>query len=189
MGYYSKNFYARSYRPEGKWLSIKDERRYYQLLTDMAFSLQCIFPDLELKNRYERLEHRYLSKMASSAQEYYWLYQLLLRGITKLHYRNRVIEGQMISVAKEDVLLTLSLLQPLVWPRTLIGTKTKAIYQELIVGFYPNDFSVYEGVRKLRVSKSTLNRHIVILVKCEYLERVGGNKKQGYRYNVGRRSI
>lgn len=172
-----------------EWLHRRSKGAYLGHLTDLAFSLKAIYPNEEIVNPFARLEAEALKNLQGNEAEYLMLYRLLVEGLTKLHHPYRLRERGVLLTQKEDVVLALRLLQPQVWPQTLISTQSKEVYRALVEVFYPNDYGIREAMFQLRIAKSTLKRHFAVLEKCGYIERVGGDRKTGYRYNVGPRGL
>ena len=171
------------------WLHRRSGSEYLGHLTDLAFSLKAIYPSEEIINPFARLEAEALKDMRSNEKEYLVLYRLLVEGLTKLHHPYRMREQGVLLTQKEDVVLALRLLQPQVWPQTLISGESKQVYRALVETFYPNDYGIREAMLRLRIAKSTLKRHFAVLEKCGYIERVGGDHRSGYLYNVGSRGL
>ena len=172
-----------------EWLHSRSEAEYLGHLTDLAFTLKALYPNEQVYNPFSRLEAGAIEQMEASSKEHRLLYQLLVEGLTKLHHPYRMREKELLITDKEDVILALRLLQPQIWPQTLLSQASKEVYRALIEAFYPNDYGFRQAMMKLRMAKSTLQRHIVVLEKCGYIERVGGNRKAGYLYNVGPRPL
>ncbi len=172
-----------------EWLHRRSGGEYLGHLTDLAFSLKAIYPSQEIINPFARLEAKALKNLPGNEAEYLMLYRLLVAGLTKLHHPYRLREQGVLLTQKEDVILALRLLQPQVWPQTLISRESKEVYRALVETFYPNDYGIRAAMLQLRIAKSTLKRHFAVLEKCGYIERVGGNRRSGYLYNVGPRGL
>ena len=172
-----------------EWLHSRSEAEYLGHLTDIAFSLKALYPQQGTYNPFDKLEQAAIQQLGEISKEHRLLYRLLVEGLTKLHHPYRMREKELLISQKEDVVLALRLLQPHIWPQTLLSKASKEVYQALVAAFYPNDYTFRQALLRLRMPKSTLQRHFVVLEKCGYIERVRGNRKAGYHYNVGPRTV
>lgn len=175
--------------PDWSLIHSKGDNTYLHHLYDIAYSLKILFPDQKTSNPHHELAAQIKGKLELVDKEKVILFTTLVEGLTKLNHPYRLKEDDNWLTEREDVILATRLLQPLIWPESLMSRASKRIYQELVKEFYPKDYTIRAAVFKLRIPKSTLKRHFTILEKGKYIERVGGDKKQGYLYNVGSRKL
>lgn len=171
------------------WLHSRSEAEYLGHLTDLAFTLKALYPNELVHNPFSKLEANAIEQLDDQCKEHRLLYHLLVQGLTKLNHPYRMRQKAVLITDKQDIVLALRLLQPQLWPQTLLSKQSKQVYRALIEAFYPDDYSFRQAMLKLRMAKSTLQRHFVVLEKCGYIERVSGNRKAGYLYNVGARAL
>jgi response regulator of citrate/malate metabolism len=99
-------------------------------------------------------------------------------------YRQRQSGGAQLVATREDQVIALSLLQPKSLPETMLTVHLRRIYTDLLEAFYGEEFTVGTAMRKLRLPRSNVRRYVVALEHCGLLDRIGGNKRSGYRYVV-----
>ena len=163
-------------------------KRFFEVLTDIAVSLTFLYPDHHSYNPYQRLEKKVKIPQKMKAADLVRLYRLLVHGMTILHrsYRMRDDQGRWIT-ERTDVILSLCLLQPVVWPQHQIGRRTKEVYLEILASYEEGaSFTIRELMFRLRKPRSTLFRHVQSLCQAGYIEKVGGNKKRGFRYRLAK---
>jgi len=138
-------------------------------------------------NPYRRLASKIELPFSDEKKSQYYLnlFDSLVHELTLFNHVYRVErKGRTLESSKEDVVLALELLSPLVFPSSLLSAKTLIIYELLEDHFDERVFTVSELSRKLRKSKSTVKRHLKLLEGANYVQRTGGNKKRGYEYQI-----
>lgn len=165
------------------WLSRSSLSEYEGLLLELGILLQVLYRQERVEVKDKELNDQIKSALPNERSRK--LYELLVNGLCLLHQSERMEEEDYWQAERSDQLRALELLQPSYFPKSLISLKDRRIYQCLIEHFYPEDFRMGEAHRALRMSRSTLKNYVKRLEHAGYLERVGGNRKQGYLYNVG----
>lgn len=166
-----------------KWVYSKSLSKYEKLLMELAILLQNLLPQEQVKIKDQVLDAQLKERMTE--EKYRAMYQLLTYGICLLNQHQRMYEDHHWIAEREDQLTALHLLQPKMYPQSMLDLRTRGIYQQLMEAFYPSDFTIYQASLALVISKSTLKKHIMAMENAGYIERTGGNKKQGYKYNIG----
>ena len=161
-----------------QWLYRKDIKRYYGLLQDLCGLLNMLYPRVRTVADNELLRPESLT-----AQEVF-LYDQLLHGLTALHHPYRVSSNEGLLSTQEDQVLVLRLLQPYVWPQTLVNKHLRRVYLELVQHFWPQSFTAREAIFALRQPRSNVYRWLCGLERAGYIVRSGGNKSRGYSYEI-----
>jgi hypothetical protein len=171
------------YREDGfsYWIERKNQKYYYDLLTDIAQSINLIFPEDEVYNDYPELTENLENQLNPKYKE---LFNNLIRALTLLNHPYRVLENGFYLAAKEDVILSGRLLQPMVLPKSLLRSRTKKIYLQLKEEFDYGGFTARQASYNLQIPISTMKRNLTALQNCGMLTRIGGNKQSGYIYCI-----
>ena len=166
-----------------RWVYSKSLTKYERMILELAILLQSLLPGEQVKIKDHVLDDQIRERLKE--QKLQVMYELLTYGICLLNQHHRLHEDHHWIAEKEDQLTALFLLQPRLCPESMLDLRTRRIYQQLLEEFYPDDFTVTQAMKRLIIPRATLQRHIVAMENAGYLERTGGSKNQGYKYNIG----
>jgi hypothetical protein len=160
------------------WIERKDQISYNQLLEDIAQNINLLFPEDAVYNPHHQ---KTLDTLAPRHQR---LHHQVVTSITLLHHPYRMMERGYYIADQEDSMLAFRLLQPLSFPATLLRRKTKKIYIKIKNHFGQKPFTFQQAQRRIRLTISSLRRHFIALENSNYIIRIGGDRKNGYTYEI-----
>ena len=160
------------------WIERKNQAAYYQMLEDIAENILSLFPEDATHNAHK------VEKIYTFPLIYQRTYAKLVSSLTLLHHPYRCMEKGYYLSSQEDNLLAFRLMQPLTVPETLLRRKTRELYDELKTSFGYHPFTFREAQKIIQQPVSTQRRHFIALENSGYIQRVGGDRKNGYYYET-----
>jgi hypothetical protein len=160
------------------WIERKNQIPYNQLLEDIAEQITLLFPEDEVHNPH------HTETIDTLAPRHKRLHNKITTSITLLHHPYRMMERGYYIADQEDSMLAFRLLQPLSFPATLLRRKTKKIYIKIKNHFGQKPFTFSQSLRRVRISRGSLRRHFIALENSHYIIRIGGDRKNGYVYEI-----
>jgi len=146
-------------------------------LYDLLRILYLIYPKAGTVNRYMmRLPAQYYPP------DYEDCHRLLTHFITLIHMPYRIVEQKKYVTEKEDVLMSLQMLE-IVSLKTLRSKEERAADFLLFVERSPGqrkEFTCLVLRNLLQQPKTTVHNKIQLLIECGYAEKTGGYKNRGY---------
>lgn len=160
------------------WIERKNQGPYLELLEEIVYCVEKLFPE-------DLVHNPHIPEIVSMFPvSYQKLYTSLVSSLTLLHHPYRIIERGFYVSDKEDNYLAFRLLQPLSIPSTLLRRKSLRLYDHIHSYFGNSVFTFNEVLATVEHSRPSLRRHFISLEHSGYIERVGGDRKKGYRYEA-----
>lgn len=163
------------------WIEKKDQKPYLELLEDIAISLSAIFSEDDTYNPHDKLTN---SIKEQTNEKQYHLFEKQVHALTLLNHPYRVLSNGYYVSSKEDVLLAARLIQPISLPKTLMRRQTKKTYLRLLEHFDYKPFTTRQASLALLMPVATVKNHVYALMNCGFIESAGGNRKDGFLYQI-----
>ena len=162
------------------WIERKDQIPYNQHLEEIAEQIALLFPEDEVHNPHHQ------ETIETLAPRFQQLHNKITRSITLLHHPYRIMEKGYYIADKEDSLLAFRLLQPLTFPSTLLRRKTRKLFIKFKHHFGLKPFTFRQAYFRARIPRGSLRRHFIALENSNYITKIGGDRKNGYVYEVSK---
>lgn len=155
------------------------DKRYYQLL-------QLVSLLYELQSQ-DRVQHDYKEELYKGLQSksYVDLLSILIGQMTLLNRAYRIKENGIYRSEREDLVMSLQLLERDIKGNTLVNPVLRLCYERLRkrIGTH-RIFTRIEVERLTGYKRSQIQKILKNLEVCDKIERKGGNRRTGYFYQL-----
>lgn len=166
------------------------KNEYYRRLAELSQIMTQVLPHHQVKNPYRKLAFKVPIPDEVDPAIAIQLFDDLVHCMTLLHRMHRRKRDHAWCAQRDDVILALQLMQPLVWPSSLATGRQLRFYGLLEDFVLEEPFTVKQARDWLRKEGykypyQTVKYYFAKLLKMGYMVRVGGKRYTGgYQYKL-----